>query len=144
MPDADGEYKLVTVLCGTLAEAPAMVARLGSESWYRLLQTVMGLTQEVLLHYGGILTLATHDGFTAVFGVPVAQEDHARRAVLAALELRQRLRDVPDLRELLAGDVLSLSMGLDSGMVVAGELGQEPQRLATVVGAPFHVATQLR
>jgi DNA-binding winged helix-turn-helix (wHTH) protein len=131
-PYADGEYKLVTVLCGALAEAPALVARLGPESWYRLLQTVMELTQAVLLRYGGILTLATHDGFTVVFGVPVAQEDHARRAVLTALELRQHLRDVPDLRELLAGDGLSLSMGLDSGLVVVGELGQEPQRLATV------------
>jgi len=59
-PYADGEYKLVTVLCGSLAEAPALVALLGPEPWYRLLQTVMGLTQEVLKHYRGTLTLATH------------------------------------------------------------------------------------
>ena len=89
------EHKLVTILCGALAEAPALAARLGPERWYRLLQTVVGLTQEVLQHYAGTLTLATSDGFTAVFGVPVAQEDHARRAVLVALELRQRRRTPP-------------------------------------------------
>jgi class 3 adenylate cyclase len=143
-PYTDGEHKLVTILCGALAEAPALTARLGPERWYRLLQTVMGLAQEVLYHYEGTLTLATNDGFTAVFGAPVAQEDHARRAVLAALELRQRLQDAPALHTQLAGGVLTLGMGLHSGLVVVGELGQAPQRLATAVGAPLHVATRLQ
>jgi class 3 adenylate cyclase len=74
----------VTILCGALTEAPALAARLGPEGLYRLLDTVVALTQEVLHHYAGLLTLATSEGFTAVFGAPVAQEDHARRAVLAA------------------------------------------------------------
>jgi class 3 adenylate cyclase len=134
----------VTILCGALAEAPALTERLGPERWYRLLQTVLGLIQEVLYHYEGTLTLATNDGFTAVFGAPVAQEDHARRAVLAALELRQRLQDAPALRTQLAGGVLTLGMGLHSGLVVVGGLGQAPQRLATAVGAPLHLATRLQ
>jgi DNA-binding winged helix-turn-helix (wHTH) protein len=91
------EYKLVTILCGALAEAPALAAQLGPERWYRLLQTVVGLAQEVVEHYAGTLTLATSEGFTVVFGALVAQEDHARRAVLAALELRQRLHVSPAL-----------------------------------------------
>ena len=104
----------------------------------------MGLAQEVLHHYAGTLTLVTSEGFTAVFGAPVAQEDHARRAVLAALELRQRLHDSPALRAQLSEGVLALSMGLHSGPVVVGGLGQDPQRLATAVGAPLHVATRLQ
>jgi class 3 adenylate cyclase/tetratricopeptide (TPR) repeat protein len=138
------EYKLVTILCGALAEAPALATRLGPERWYRLLQTVVGLAQEVVQHYAGTLTLATSEGFTAVFGAPVAQEDHARRAVLAALELRQRLHDAPALRAQLTGEVLALSMGLHSGLVVVGSLGQDSQRLATAVGAPLHVTTRLQ
>ena len=112
------EHKLVTILCGGLAEAPALAARLGPERWYRLLQSVVGLTQEVLQHYAGTLTLATSDGFTAVFGAPVAQEDHARRAVLAALELRQRLQDAPALQTQDTGGGLRLGMGLHAGLVV--------------------------
>jgi class 3 adenylate cyclase/tetratricopeptide (TPR) repeat protein len=138
------EHKLVTILCGALAEAPALAARLGPERWYRLLQTVGGLAQEVLQHYAGTLTLATGDGFTAVFGAPVAQEDHARRAVLAALELRQRLQDAPALHTQYAGGTLTLGMGLHSGLVVVGWLGQDPQRLATAVGAPLYMATRLQ
>ena len=65
---------------------------------------MIGLVQEVLHPYGGTLTLATSAGFTAIFGAPLAQEDHARRAVLAALELRQRLHDFPALRAQLAGE----------------------------------------
>jgi class 3 adenylate cyclase/tetratricopeptide (TPR) repeat protein len=138
------EHKLVTILCGALAEAPGLATRLGPEPWYRLLQTVVGLAQEVLQHYAGTLTLATSEGFTAVFGAPVAQEDHARRAVLAALELRQRLHDAPALRAPLAGRRLTLGMGLDSGLVVVGGLGRDPPRLATAVGAPLHIATRLQ
>jgi adenylate cyclase len=137
VPYADGEPELATILCGTLAEAPALAARLGPEGWYHLLQTVVRLTQEVLQHYAGTLTLTTSAGFTVVFGAPVAQEDHARRAVLAAIELRQRLHDAPALHAQL-GEVLSLGMGLHSGLVVVGSLGQDPQQLATAVGAPFH------
>jgi class 3 adenylate cyclase len=143
-PDADGEPKLVTILCGTLSEAPALATQLGPEPWYRLLQRVVGLAQEVLQLYAGTLTLATGEGFTAVFGTPVAQEDHARRAVLAALELRQCLHDAPTLRAQLGGGVLTLGMGLHSGLVVVGGLGQDPQRLAMAVGAPLHIATRLQ
>jgi tetratricopeptide (TPR) repeat protein len=109
-----------------------------------LLQTVVGLAQEVLQPYVGTLSLATSEGFTAVFGAPLAQEDHARRAVLAALELRQCLHDTPALRAQLAGASLALGMGVHSGLVVVGGLGQDAQRLATAVGAPVHLALRLQ
>jgi len=83
----DEEHKLVTILCCAWANAPPLAARLGPERLYRLLQTIIGLVQEVLHPYGGTLTLATSAGFTAIFGAPLAQEDHARRAVSVALEL---------------------------------------------------------
>ena len=89
VPLTDGEYKPVSVLCSALADAPALAVRLGPEGLYRLLQTVLGLAQEVVQHYAGSLTLYGSEGFTAVFGAPMAQEDHARRALLAALELPQ-------------------------------------------------------
>jgi predicted ATPase/class 3 adenylate cyclase len=117
--------------------------RLGPEGWYRLLQTVVEVIQGVLEPYAGSLILTTHEGFTAVFGAPVAQEDHARRAVLAALELRQRLHEAPALRAPLAGGALPLGLGLHSGLVVVGSLRQDSQGLATAVGAPLHLAMRL-
>jgi class 3 adenylate cyclase len=140
----DAEYKQVTVLCAAVADAPALVTRLGPEAWYRLLQTVVGLAQDVIQPYDGTLTLPTSEGFTVVFGTPVAQEDHARRAVLAAWELHQRLRQPPTLRAHSPGSGLALRLGLHSGLVVVGKLGRAPQHGDTAVGAPFHVATRLQ
>ena len=125
-PRAHEEYKFVTVLCCGLADAPALAAQLGPEGLYRLLQTVVGLTQEVLQHYDGTLMPPTSEGVTAVFGAPVAQEDHPRRAVLAALELRQRLRDHPALHAQLPGGVLAVRMGLHAGRIVVGGSGRPP------------------
>jgi DNA-binding winged helix-turn-helix (wHTH) protein len=143
-PRAHEEYKLVTVLCCGLADAPALAAQLGPEGMYRLLQTVVGLTQEVLQHYDGALTPPTSEGVTAVFGAPVAQEDHARRAVLAALDLRQRLRDHLALGTQIPGGVLAIQMGLHAGRVVVGGLGHDPQRLFAAVGEPFHLTMRLQ
>jgi class 3 adenylate cyclase/tetratricopeptide (TPR) repeat protein len=141
---AGGEYKPVSVLCCGLAAAPALPARLGAEGLYRLLQTVVELAQEVLQPYVGTLLPPTSEGITAVFGAPVAQEDHARRAVLAALELHQRLRQHPALRAELPLADLAMRMGVYSGLVVVGEFGQDAQRFATVVGAPVHLARRLQ
>ena len=52
----DGEHKQVTVLCGALAEAPALAARLGSEAMYHLMREVLALVQDTVQHYEGILT----------------------------------------------------------------------------------------
>lgn len=140
----DGEYKPVTVLCCGLADAPPLAARLGPEAMYRLMQAVFGLAQEVMWDYEGTITHHTHDGCTAVFGAPVAHEDHARRAVLAALELRQRLHTSPALHVHTPGGGVAVCIGLHSGLVVVGDLGNTPQRLYTAVGDPISLAMRLQ
>src|SRR5262249_20311023 len=90
------------------------------------------------------LTQQAPEGFTAVFGVPVAQEDHARRAVLAALDLQQRLAQHPTLRPLALGAGLAFGLGIHSGLGVVGEMGPVSHRQVTVVGAPAQGAMQLQ
>jgi hypothetical protein len=104
---------------------------------------VAELVQEVLQPYAGPLLPPTSEGITGVFGAPVAQEDHARWAVLAALELCQRLDQHPALQAQLADADLAMRMRVYSGLVV-GEFGQDAQRFATVVGAPVHLARRLQ
>ena len=86
-----GERKLVTVLCGTLANAGALVERLGFEALPRLRQALLDLVQQEVQPYHGTLQAVGNDSFLVLFGVPVALEDHARRAVLAGLALQRRL-----------------------------------------------------
>ena len=138
----DGEHKQVTVLCGALAEAPTLAARLGPEAMHYLMHDVLALAQDTVQRYEGTLIQVSGEGFLALFGAPVAQEDHARRAVLAALELRQRLR-VPDaIRGQPHG--VEVRLGLHTGPVVVGPLAYEPQRLYTAAGDTLYLATRLQ
>jgi DNA-binding winged helix-turn-helix (wHTH) protein len=88
-----GEHKVVTVLCGGLAEAADWAERLGGEAMHDLMQTLLARVQNTVQDYGGTLVQVSGEEFVGLFGAPVAHEDHARRAVLAAVELRQRLQE---------------------------------------------------
>ena len=138
------EYKRVTVLCCTVGEAPALAVRLGPEAMHQLMQAVVACIEEVVQRYEGTVVHVTGDGFTALFGAPMAQEDHARRAVLAGLELRQHLHSQPLLRILTRGAAVSAYMGVHTGSAVVGRLSHEPQRLYTAVGTSTHLATRLQ
>ena len=134
----DEEYKLVTVLCCALSDAPVLAQHRGPEAMHRLMQTVLAMAQDVMQRYGGTIIYVTGEDFTAVFGAPVGQEDHARRAVLAAL----------DLSECLQGQTLEEAhaprMGLHTGSMVVGGLAYAPQQLYTAVGETMHQASQLQ
>jgi adenylate cyclase len=122
---------------------PTGVTYQDPEALYRLQQALFELAHEVMQHYAGTLMPPMSEGMTAVFGVPVAQEDHARRAVLAALELHQRLGQHVALHEQRPGGGHAVRMGLHSGMVVVGGLGQDPPQLPTTVGLPVRLARRL-
>ena len=111
---------------------------------HQVMQAVVAYAEEVIERYEGTLVHVTGDGFTALFGAPVAQEDHARRAVLAALELRQHLQAQPLLRLQTRGEAVLACMGVHTGSAVVGHLPHEPQRLYTAVGASTHLATRLQ
>jgi DNA-binding winged helix-turn-helix (wHTH) protein len=84
----DAEHKVVTVLSAGLVEATTLAAQLGPEAMHRLMQACVATAQRVLPPYGATLTHITGEGLTALFGAPLAHEDHARRAVLAAVALQ--------------------------------------------------------
>lgn len=144
VPDIGEEYKAVTVLCMALAKAPALAERLGPEAMHRVMQAVVAEAQDAVRRYAGAIVHLTGEGFTALFGAPLAQEDHARRAVLAALELRQRLQEHTAIRTDTGGEVIAVRMGLHTGPAVVGHLPREPQRLYTAVGVTTHLAARLQ
>jgi class 3 adenylate cyclase/tetratricopeptide (TPR) repeat protein len=142
MESLDGEHKQVTMLCGALAEALALVARLGPEAMHYLMRDVLALAQDTVQRYDGTIIHVSGEGFLALFGAPVAQEDHARRAVVAALELRQRLRAPDALRGQPHG--VTVRLGLHTGPVVVGSLAHDPQRPYTAAGDTLHLAARLQ
>jgi class 3 adenylate cyclase/tetratricopeptide (TPR) repeat protein len=130
------------MLCGALAEASILAARLGPEAMYHLMHDMLALAQDTVQRYGGTLLQVSGEGFVALFGAPVAHEDHARRAVVAALELRQRLRVPKAIRGQPYG--ITVRLGLHTGPVVVGPLGQDPQRPYIAASETLQVATRLQ
>ena len=140
----EGERKQVTILCCALADARGLAARVGSEAMYRLMQAFLVLAQRVVQRYAGTLMQRLSDGFVAFFGAPVAQEDHARQAVLAALELQQRVSAAPALHAPLRGASLATSMGLHTGVVIVGPLGEDAHTLYAALDDTTDVAGRLQ
>ncbi|OBH51717.1 adenylate/guanylate cyclase domain-containing protein [Mycobacterium sp. E2479] len=117
------EYKQVTVLFADVVHSMDIAAAVGAERLREIMAELVGRGAAVVRRYGGAMAKFTGDGLMALFGAPVAMEDHAIRACLAALAIQEetnrlavevRRRDGVDLR---------LRVGLNSGRVVAGEIG---------------------
>jgi class 3 adenylate cyclase len=138
-----GERKLVTVLCCTVTNATALVEALGLDAAHSLMQTIYTMALDEMQRYDGTIQHVTSNGFLALFGAPVAQEDHARRAVLAALGLQQRLRHSQPVLRLPSGADLEVSMALHTGLVALGQIGTDANRMAMVVGDTPMLATTL-
>jgi hypothetical protein len=89
-----GERKQVPVLCRTLANVTALAEALGPEAMHEFMQRFFELAQSEIHRHEGMITEFLGDGFMALFGVPIAQEDHAVRAVHAALGIQRALRGI--------------------------------------------------
>ena len=144
-PAGQAERKPVTVLCCTVATTTAHGTRVDLDALHSLLLELHALAQDVVRQYGGRLHPVMGERLMAMFGVPVAHEDDARRAVRVALELRRRLSAHQERLGTAPGTPLALRMGLHTGLVVVGGLrnGDDAETAATVVGDVVSVATAL-
>jgi DNA-binding winged helix-turn-helix (wHTH) protein len=138
------ERKLVTVLCGTLTNAAALAEQVGFEGLGRLRQMFFNLVAAEVQPYEGHLQPFGDDGFLVLFGVRPAQEDHARRAVLAALSLLQRFQE----SVLDAGTRqqvgLMVRLGGHTGQVMVERRDHTSQELSTAGGATTDLAVRLQ
>jgi class 3 adenylate cyclase len=117
------EYKQVTVLFADVVHSMDIAAAVGAERLREIMADLAERCAAVVKRYGGTVDKFTGDGIMAVFGAPVSLEDHAIRACLAALGVQEEA-------EVLAGEIegrdgiaLELRVGLNSGQVIAGEIG---------------------
>jgi DNA-binding winged helix-turn-helix (wHTH) protein len=138
------ERKLVTVLCGTLANAVTLVERLGLEALPRLRQALLDLVQQEIQPYHGTLQAVGNDSFLVLFGIPVALEDHARRAVLAGLALQRRLQQPCPDPGTQAEVAFEVRLGVHTGPVVVGSHASDAQQPTTVVGEVTHLVARLQ
>jgi class 3 adenylate cyclase len=120
------EYKQVTVLFADVVHSMEIASALGAERLREIMAELVDRSSVVVQRYGGTVDKFTGDGIMAVFGAPVALEDHAIRACLAALAVEEEgKRLAVDIQERDGVD-LQLRVGLNSGQVIAGEIGSGP------------------
>jgi len=132
---AEGEHKQVTVLFCQLADAAALSGRLGQEGMLSFLDSFFERAAGEVRRFEGTISSYLTDGFVALFGVPVAHEDHARRGVLAALGLQRALGERAD---------GGLRMALSTGRVAVRPIGAGAERRLSAVGETTRVAGLLQ
>jgi len=140
----EGERKQVTVLFCDITNSTSLAEKLGAEAMHSLLQRFFGLGLEEVHRYEGTVNQFLGDGFMALFGAPLAHEDDARRAALAALSIRRALRERQAQLGLPAGEELQVRMGLNTGLVVVGSIGDNLRMDYTAIGDTTNLAARLQ
>src|SRR2546423_4059745 len=130
----EGERKQVTVLFADVQGSMDISESVDAETWRTVMDRFFALLSEGVQRFEGTVNKFTGDGAMALFGAPIAHEDHALRACYAALALRNELIGYgAELRREL-GLNLAVRLGLNSGEVVVGNIGDDLQMDYTAIG----------
>jgi class 3 adenylate cyclase/tetratricopeptide (TPR) repeat protein len=137
-----GERKQVTVMFVDIVGSMDLAESLDSEYWRGLLARFFAIASRAVERLEGTIDKFTGDGVMALFGTPVSQEDHALRACLAALELHASLASL--VGELAGEGVeLAIRVGLNSGEVIVGEIGEGGEMDYTAIGHTVGLAQRI-
>ena len=138
-----GERKQVTVLFADLKGSLELLADRDPEDARALLDTVLERMMEAVHRYEGTVNQVMGDGIMALFGAPVAHEDHAVRACYAALRMHKAMANgAEDVRRRLGVDV-QIRVGINSGEVVVRSIGNDLQMDYSAVGQTTHLAGRM-
>ncbi len=139
----EGERKQVTVMFADMSGSTQLSAAMDAEAWHGILDEYFAILSEEVHRFEGTINQFTGDGIMALFGAPLALEDHAQRAALAALSLQRRLREFADRLRLVHGINPSTRMGLNSGEVVVGRIGDDLRMDYTAKGLTVNLAARM-
>ena len=140
----EGERKQVTVLFVDITSSLELSAQVDSEAWHRILDRFLRILTDGVHRFEGTVNQYTGDGIMALFGAPIAHEDHAQRACFAALHLSARLRRYSRALKRERGLSLSVRMGLNSGEVIVGKIGDDYRMDYTAQGHSVGMAARMQ
>jgi class 3 adenylate cyclase/tetratricopeptide (TPR) repeat protein len=139
----EGERKLVTVLFADLKGSMELLADRDPEDARKILDPVLELMMEAVHRYEGTVNQVMGDGIMALFGAPLAHEDHAVRASFAALRMQERVNQYGDEAQRVHGVPIQIRVGLNSGEVVVRAIGSDLRMDYTAVGQTTHLAARM-
>ena len=138
-----GERREVTVLFLDSVDFTSASRELDNEDVYLVIDEVMRLSAEVIFKYEGTIDKFTGDGLMALFGAPIAHENDPERAVRAALEIQEVLRTFRSRARDRYGFDFQARLGINTGSVIAGRLGNDLHLEYTVIGDTVNLASRL-
>ncbi|CAG2160846.1 adenylate/guanylate cyclase domain-containing protein [Cupriavidus numazuensis] len=142
--EAAGERKTITALFADMAGSTALTQDLDPEEARRLIDPVATLMMEAVHHYEGYVAKFLGDGILALFGAPIAHEDHALRALYAALRMQEAMRRHSDRVRLELGIPLQIRVGIHTGEVVVRSIRKDDLHTDyDPVGHTIHIASRM-
>jgi class 3 adenylate cyclase/tetratricopeptide (TPR) repeat protein len=139
----EGERKQVTVLFADMKGSMELLADRDPEEARKLLDPVLERMMDAVHHYDGTVNQVMGDGIMALFGAPVANEDHAVRACYAALRMQDAVRRHADEIRRAHGIDVQIRIGLNSGGVVVRSIASDLRMDYTAVGQTTHLAARM-
>src|SRR5881296_1700374 len=139
----EGERKQVTVLFADLKGSMELLADRDPEEARKLLDPVLERMMEAVHRYEGTVNQVMGDGIMALFGAPLAHEDHAVRACYAALRMQERVRRYAEDARRRSGVSIEIRAGLNSGEVVVRSIRSDLRMDYTAVGQTTHLAARM-
>ncbi len=141
--EAAGQRRTVTVLFVDISGYTTLSGQLEAEDLYSLVQPTLGALAQAVYKYDGVVDKFTGDGLMALFGAPIAHEEHAELAVRSALEMQAEVTRLNgDVRQRF-GLELQLHIGLHAGPVVVGGVGSDMLMNYTAIGDTVNLARRL-
>jgi class 3 adenylate cyclase len=139
----EGERKQVTVLFADVKSSMQLAEQVDPEEWHRILERFFEILTDGVHRFEGTVNQYTGDGIMALFGAPIAHEDHAQRACYAALHLLERLREFGRTIRREHGLDFATRMGLNSGEVIVGKIGDDLRMDYTAQGHTVGLAQRI-
>ncbi len=139
----EGERKQVTVLFADIQRSMDLQETVDAEEWHGIMDGFFRILAEGVHRFEGTINQYTGDGIMALFGAPIAHEDHAQRACFAALQLSERIDGYARDLKREKGLIFSVRMGLNSGEVIVGKIGDDLRMDYTAQGQIVGVASRM-
>jgi class 3 adenylate cyclase len=139
----EGERKQVTVLFADLKGSMELLADRDPEEARKILDPVLERMMEAVHHYEGTVNQVMGDGIMALFGAPLAHEDHAVRGCHAALRMQRRVNLYADELQRGGGTAVQIRVGVNSGEVLVRAIGSDLHMDYTAVGQTTHLAARM-
>jgi adenylate cyclase len=140
----EGERKQVTVVFVDCVGFTALATRLDPEDLHAVMDGCFQHLLDAVHRYEGTVNQFTGDGIMALFGAPIAHEDHAVRAVAAALAIQQAVRRYAEALRSERGIEFAVRVGINTGPVVVGKIGDDLRMDYTAQGETVNLAARLQ